>query len=98
MAQTQDIEPLFAETSGFYIFRKEDYLRTNTRINMPAYLVEITDLEGIDIDTEEDYKSALRAAQQSTSTGILDLSSASFIQKIIKNNLQSEKLMQTIKI
>ena len=64
MAQTQDLEPVFAETSGFYIFRKEDYLQSNTRINKPEYPVEISELEGIDIDTEEDYNSALRAAQQ----------------------------------
>lgn len=91
MAQTQDLKPVFAETSGFYIFRKDDYLHSNTRINRPAYPVEISELEGIDIDTEEDYKSALRAAQQPTSSGIPDLSSASFIQKIVHDNLGSEE-------
>ena len=55
MAQTQDLEPVFAETSGFYIFRKEDYLQSNTRIKR-EYPVEISELEGIDIDTEEDTK------------------------------------------
>ena len=91
MAQTQDLKPLLAETSGFYIFKKDDYLHSNTRINMPAYPVEVSDLEGIDIDTEEDYKSALRAAQQPTSSGIPDLSSASFIQKIVHANLESQE-------
>ena len=95
MAQTQDLQPVLAETSGFYIFKKDDYLHSNARINMPAFPVEISDFEGIDIDTEEDYKSALRAAQQPTSSGIPDLSSASFIQSIVKENLGSGERTHT---
>ena len=91
MVQTQDLKPVFAETSGFYIFKKDDYLNSNTRINMPACPIEVSELEGIDIDTEEDYKSALCAAQEPTSSGIPDLSSASFIQKIVHGNLGSEE-------
>lgn len=90
MVQTQDLEPVLAETSGFYIFRKEDYLKTNTRINQPAYPVEISEIEGIDIDTEEDYKSALRVAQYWNKQEIPDLSSASFIQKMARINLESD--------
>ena len=89
MKQTQDLEPVCAETSGFYIFRKEDYMKTNTRINQPACAVEVTELEGIDIDTEEDYKCALRAAQQPSENRIPDLSSASFIQNIVNEEIGS---------
>ena len=87
MVQTQDLQPVLAETSGFYIFKKQDYLETNTRINLPAYPVEISEIEGIDIDTEEDYISALRAVQYRDKRKIPDLSSASFIQKIVRVNL-----------
>ena len=95
MAQTQDLKPVYAETSGFYIFKKEDYLKTNSRINMPAYPVEVSDLEGIDIDTEEDYMSALRTAQQQIMPGMPDLSSASFIQNIVNGGPSSDRQVHT---
>jgi beta-phosphoglucomutase-like phosphatase (HAD superfamily)/CMP-N-acetylneuraminic acid synthetase len=58
MAQTQDLIPLFVETSGFYIFRKEDYLVNNTRIGKKPFFVEIDFKESIDIDDPEDFSLA----------------------------------------
>ena len=59
MAQTQNLAPVYAETSGVYVFRKEDYLRTHTRINGRPYLVEVDDREAVDIDHPEDFALAL---------------------------------------
>jgi beta-phosphoglucomutase-like phosphatase (HAD superfamily)/CMP-N-acetylneuraminic acid synthetase len=56
--QTQDITPVFEETSGFYVFRKTDYLRTGSRISSHCKLVEVSFNESIDIDTPEDFAAA----------------------------------------
>lgn len=55
MAQTQDLIPVFVETSGFYIFRKEDYLANNSRIGKKPFFVEIDFKESIDIDEPKDF-------------------------------------------
>jgi phosphoglycolate phosphatase-like HAD superfamily hydrolase/CMP-N-acetylneuraminic acid synthetase len=53
--QTQDIEPLYIETSGLYVFRREDYLKQGTRITSPPKFIELTNKESVDIDYPEDY-------------------------------------------
>ncbi|WP_299609646.1 HAD-IA family hydrolase [uncultured Tateyamaria sp.] len=55
MAQTQDLLPIYAETSGVYVFRKADYLTTNTRINGRTFLAEVDAREAVDIDYPEDF-------------------------------------------
>lgn len=55
MSQTQDLAPVYAETSGFYVFKKEDYLKTNSRINGRPYIVEVNDREAVDIDDPSDF-------------------------------------------
>lgn len=55
MLQTQDLSPVFTETSGFYVFRKEDYLRNGTRIGKVPYMVEIDFKESVDIDNPADF-------------------------------------------
>jgi phosphoglycolate phosphatase-like HAD superfamily hydrolase/CMP-N-acetylneuraminic acid synthetase len=55
MDQTQNLEPVYAETSGFYAFKRDDYLRTNTRINGKPFLVEVSDREAVDIDNPKDF-------------------------------------------
>ncbi|WP_251549837.1 cytidylyltransferase domain-containing protein [Neobacillus muris] len=53
--RTQDIEPVYIETSGFYIFKKEHFLTYGRRIGFKPYFQELDDTEAIDIDTREDY-------------------------------------------
>jgi CMP-N-acetylneuraminic acid synthetase len=53
--RTQDIQPVYIETSGFYIFSKDLILKYNRRIGYKPYFVEVTDDEAIDIDYEEDF-------------------------------------------
>ncbi len=61
--RTQDIEPIFIETSGFYIFEKQHYLESGRRIGYSPYFQELDDIEAIDIDTKEDYEFALHIIQ-----------------------------------
>lgn len=55
MSQTQDLKPVLAETSGFYIFRKKDYLESGTRINGKPFFVDVSFKESIDIDEPKDF-------------------------------------------
>jgi len=56
--RTQDIDPVFVETNGFYIFKKEVAVQQNCRIGKNPYIFEIDRLEAADIDTPDDYRFA----------------------------------------
>jgi len=56
--QTQSLNPVYTETSGFYVFKKDDYLKTNSRINGHPYFVEVNKKEAIDIDDASDFNLA----------------------------------------
>lgn len=53
--RTQDLEPIYEETSGFYIFKKNVLTDYNRRIGQKPYMVEVSEIEGIDIDEAEDF-------------------------------------------
>ena len=53
--RTQDLPPVFEETSGFYIYRKDVLSKLGRRIGEKPFLVEVGGIEGIDIDEEEDF-------------------------------------------
>ena len=53
--RTQDLEPIYKETSGAFVFSKEVFKKYKRRVGVNPCLVEISDPnEGIDIDTEYD--------------------------------------------
>ena len=56
--RTQDLEPLFEETSGFYIYRSEVMTKLNRRIGDKPFITEVGDIESIDIDEPEDFEIA----------------------------------------
>jgi len=56
--RTQDIEPVWVETSAFYIFKKEIFTKHNRRIGFKPYIAEVSGLEAIDIDEKADYDMA----------------------------------------
>lgn len=58
--RTQDMEPIWIETSAFFIFRKELFTKYNRRIGFHPYIQEVSGLEAIDIDEKKDYEMALR--------------------------------------
>ena len=56
--RTQDIKPIYVETSGFFIFKKDLFLKHHRRIGFKPYVKEVDDIESIDIDEPSDYKYA----------------------------------------
>ena len=48
--RTQDIEPVWIETSAFFIFKKEVFTQQHRRIGSTPYLQEVSGLEALDID------------------------------------------------
>lgn len=61
--RTQDIEPIWVETSAFYIFKKEIFTEHYRRIGYTPYIQEVSGIEAIDIDEQEDYELALRLVE-----------------------------------
>lgn len=53
--RTQDLKPIFMETSGFYIYEDIVIREWNRRIGNKPFIVEVGEIEGIDIDEEEDF-------------------------------------------
>ncbi|NLL06787.1 MAG: acylneuraminate cytidylyltransferase family protein [Clostridiaceae bacterium] len=53
--RTQDLPKLFAETSGFYIYKKDIIQKFNRRIGFRPYLQEVTKIEATDIDEMDDF-------------------------------------------
>lgn len=53
--RTQDLEAVYEETSGFYIFERSVMTDYNRRIGKRQYMVEVSEIEAIDIDEEEDF-------------------------------------------
>lgn len=53
--RTQDLLPMYKESSGFYIYRKEVMSEMQRRIGEKPYIVEVGEIEGIDIDEPEDF-------------------------------------------
>ena len=58
--RTQDIEPIFVETSAFFMFKKEIFTKHHRRIGFNPYIQEVDSVQAIDIDTKEDYEFALK--------------------------------------
>lgn len=53
--RTQDLDPIYKETSGFYIYKKNVIKEYNRRVGFKPYLQEVNEIEGIDIDEEIDF-------------------------------------------
>lgn len=56
--RTQDLEKIYCETSGFYIYKQEVIRDFNRRIGYHPFLVEVGEIESIDIDEKEDFEIA----------------------------------------
>lgn len=61
--RTQDMEPIWVETSAFYIFRKEIFTKHNRRVGFSPYIQEVFGIEAIDIDEKKDYETACKLAE-----------------------------------
>jgi hypothetical protein len=56
VVRTQDIKPVYWETSAFYIFKSDILKNHNRRIGFNPYLVITSRIESIDIDDIDDYE------------------------------------------
>lgn len=53
--RSQDLEPIYRETSGVYVFRKEVFEKYRRRIGERPYISEVSYREAIDINEPEDF-------------------------------------------
>lgn len=53
--RTQTIEPVYVETSAFFMFRREVWKVHKQRIGFKPYMALVDKIEGIDIDWPEDF-------------------------------------------
>ena len=58
--RTQDMEPIWVETSGFYIFSKELFTKHRRRIGFNPFIQEVEGMEALDIDEPKDYELACK--------------------------------------
>lgn len=61
--RTQDMEPIWVETSAFFMFKKEVFTVHNRRIGFNPYIQEVSGIEAMDIDEKKDYELACQMAQ-----------------------------------
>ena len=61
--RTQDMEPIWVETSAFFMFRKEIFTVHNRRIGFNPYIQEVSGIEAVDIDEPKDYELACKLAE-----------------------------------
>lgn len=65
--RTQDMEPIWVETSAFFIFKKEIFTHYHRRIGFRPYIQEVSGVEAMDIDERKDYELACKLADEESS-------------------------------
>lgn len=55
LPRTQDLKPIFQETSGVYVFTKEVFQKYHRRIGKKPFIKEVSFKEAVDIDHPEDF-------------------------------------------
>jgi CMP-N-acetylneuraminic acid synthetase len=65
LLRTQDLAPVFIENSCFFIFTPELLRQSGNRIGARPFMFEMTSLEAVDIDTEDDFALAAAIAEHS---------------------------------
>jgi len=53
--RTQDLEPLYTETCGLFVYTRDLILNKKRRIGDTPYLVEVSKIEACDINTKDDF-------------------------------------------
>lgn len=53
--RTQDLEPYYLETTGFYVYTKEVVADEGRRIGDHPKLIEVDEIESVDIDEKKDF-------------------------------------------
>lgn len=55
LPRSQDMEPIYRETSGVYVFWSDVFQRTKRRIGEHPYIAEVSWTEAVDINTQDDF-------------------------------------------
>lgn len=66
LPRSQDLEPIFRETSGVYVFIKDVFLNYRRRIGMNPFIKVVSYREAVDINTPEDFELAEMMAKLSS--------------------------------
>ena len=53
--RTQDLEPIYVETSAFFVFREDVWREKHRRIGERAYMAVTDRIESMDIDNPDDF-------------------------------------------
>ena len=56
--RTQDLEPVYAETTGLYIYKRDLIIKHNRRIGFKTFLIEVSKIEAADINEPVDFEIA----------------------------------------
>ncbi|MCI8534586.1 MAG: acylneuraminate cytidylyltransferase [Hungatella sp.] len=58
LPRSQDLTPIYRETSGVYVFKKEVFSKYHTRIGKQPFIKEVDFKEAVDINTLQDFEFA----------------------------------------
>jgi len=58
LPRSQDLDPIYRETSGVYVYTKEVFEKYHRRIGETPFIKEVTFREAVDINNPEDFKLA----------------------------------------
>lgn len=58
LPRTQDLKPIYKETSGIYVFTRDVFVKLHRRIGEHPFVKEVSFKEAIDIDEPEDFRLA----------------------------------------
>lgn len=67
--RTQDLDPIYIETPGAYVFKKNVFLKYHRRVGIKPYICESEEYEEIDIDNKKDFDLANIIYQKITELG-----------------------------
>ena len=56
--RSQDLQPIYRETSGVYVFTKDAFLKCHRRIGKRPFVKEVSFKEAVDINNPEDFQLA----------------------------------------
>ena len=56
LKRTQDLPPIFEENSNFFIFSRNSFMKTGSRLGERPYLFETVPMESLEIDEEQDFQ------------------------------------------
>lgn len=55
LPRSQDLTPIYRETSGIYVFTKQVFRRLHRRVGLNPFIKEVSYREAVDINTREDF-------------------------------------------